>query len=154
MEFLENNMQIRGKAYWAKVLQPAKDKFNPEPKYSIMLEVDDETAGTLTVNGVKAKGDNPNMFAFKRKVRSNAGKDIPPPKIYNAQGTLWGEDLIGNGSEVMLDVSFFDHGMSAQHGLGKWLNAVQVIKHIPYTASPFKPIDVETTIDVDDDVEF
>lgn len=151
MDFTQEHMQMSGKAKWAKVVKPQIDEFNPEGLWSVELEVDEDTANLLKDNGVKPKKGEETSFVFKRKTKSRKGTEITPPLIFDAQGEPWDGSLIGNGSTINVDVSFYTHPASGQYGLGKWLNAVQVVEHIPYEGggahNPFKPVD-------DNDVPF
>ena len=45
---------------------------------------------------------------------------------------LWADGEIGNGSLVKVSFFPFEHPNTAKVGLGKSLNAVQVIEHVPY----------------------
>ena len=45
---------------------------------------------------------------------------------------IWADGEIGNGSLVKVSFFTYEHAMVKKAGLGKSLNAVQVIKHVPY----------------------
>ena len=160
MEFSQEHMQIGGIAKWAKVIKPQVDDFNPEGLWSVELEVDEDTQEALTSNGVQPKKGTENCFVFKRKTKSRKGSDIPAPLVFDSQGEPWDGALIGNGSTINIDVSFYAHPATTQYGLGKWLNAVQVVEHIPYEGkgwdhNPFKPVGNGPTINEDEtDVPF
>lgn len=66
------------------------------------------------------------------------GKLTNPPKQYDSQEKLLGEDfMLTTGSTVNIAVDFFPHKMNGGN-VALWLRMVQVIKYVPYEApSPF-----------------
>jgi hypothetical protein len=125
----------KGVAYWAGVLgEPKADKFDDALKWSLDLEVDDEERARLVGLGIKSKENNPNVFVFKRYlINKKTGNNNPPPNVVDAGKNPWDqESLIGNGSKVNVAFNTYPHPMDSKTGLGKGLQAVQVMEHVPY----------------------
>jgi len=132
-------MIATGKARWAKVLPHqlvTTDKFKDYNFWSLDLEVTDKEKDRLKKEGFRAwhKGgeEESNIFKFIRKETSSKGKELGAPKIVDVNKNLWADGEIGNGSLVKVSFFPFEHPNTAKVGLGKSLNAVQVIEHVPY----------------------
>ena len=132
-------MIATGKARWAKVLPHqlvTTDKFKDYNFWSLDLEVTDKEKDRLKKEGFRAwhKGgeEESNIFKFIRKETSSKGKELGAPKVVDANKNLWADGEIGNGSLVKVSFFPFEHPNTAKVGLGKSLNAVQVIEHVPY----------------------
>lgn len=124
-----------GKAYWAQVLGNAvQGEYDNEPLWKIELHVTDEERERLEGLGIKGKQKDPNVFVFKRALKNKkTGKDNVPPSVVDSSKNTWDEaKLIGNESEVNVAFSTYPHPMDKQHGLGKGLQAVQVLNHVAY----------------------
>ncbi len=132
-------MIATGKARWAKVLPHqlvTTDKFKDYNFWSLDLEVTDKEKDRLKKEGFRAwhKGgeEESNIFKFIRKETSSKGKELGAPKVVDVNKNLWADGEIGNGSLVKVSFFPFEHPNTAKVGLGKSLNAVQVIEHVPY----------------------
>lgn len=93
------------------------------------------------INGKEVK-----CIVAKRKTHTRDGKAMYPPKVFDA-GTqteapkYWPEDVaIGNGSRLNLKVAATYREISGKTRLPLYLNAAQVVKHVPYGGSPFKSV--------------
>lgn len=90
------------------------------------------------------------IITAKRKTHKRDGSAMYPPRIYDA-GTPesapkpWPSDIaIGNGSIFNLKVSAKYVEVAGKTRLPLYLNSVQVVKHVPYSVSPFGAVDPET----------
>lgn len=131
-----NNIMIAtGTAEWAQVLGAApKNDFEDVPSWKIDLIVDDKEKERLEGLGLKGKATDANRFTFKQKAVRKDGTENRPPNVVDAGKNPWPDDtLIGNGSKVKVAFTTYEHQMSKQYGLGKGLNAVQVLDLVPYS---------------------
>ena len=76
----------------------------------------------------------------KRKTHTAKGKAMFPPKVFAENGrTYWDEKVaIGNGTTVNLMVAGKYVTISGKELLPLYLNSVQIVKHVPYSSSPFE----------------
>jgi len=132
-------MLATGKAQWAKVLPNqlvTNDDYKDYNYWSIDLEVTDDEKKRLVSEGLrpyyKDGEQETNIFKFFRKEVSNKGKEMFAPTIVDAKKNAWEGGQIGNGSLVKISFYTFEHAMSKKFGLGKTLNAIQVLEHVPY----------------------
>jgi len=148
-------MIATGKAQWAKVLPNqlvTNDQFKDYNYWSIDLEVDAKEKKRLMKEGLRPyfKGgkEETNIFKFQRKETTRAGKENGAPTVVDANKNPWNNGEIGNGSKVKLSFFPFDHAMTDSAGIGKILNAIQVIDHVAYEGasgvSEFEAEGVET----------
>ena len=128
-----------GKAKWAKVLPHqlvTNDNFKDYNFWSLDLEVTDKERDRLKKEGLRPwhRGgeEETNIFKFTRKETSSKGKELGPPKIVDANKNVWDNGEIGNGSLVKVSFFTYEHAMTSKAGLGKSLNAVQVVDLVPY----------------------
>ena len=128
-----------GKAQWAKVLPHqlvTNDNFKDYNFWSLDLEVTDKERDRLKKEGLRPwhRGgeEETNIFKFTRKETSSKGKELGPPKIVDANKNVWDNGEIGNGSLVKVSFFTYEHAMTSKAGLGKSLNAVQVVDLVPY----------------------
>ena len=122
---------VQGIAYWAKVQNP---DITFDPMWSIDLAVDKETARGFKAKGVaiKQNEDGEYLVKFKRKVtRANGGENNPPRIVDGNKKPLL--DMIGNGSEVIVQYQTYDWTYKTKKGVGTDLIAVQVLKLVEYT---------------------
>ncbi len=132
-------MIATGTANWAKILPHqlvTNDNYKDFNFWSLDLEVTDKEKNRLKKEGLRPwhRGgeEETNIFKFTRKETSSKGKELGPPQIVDANKNAWDNGEIGNGSQVKVSFFTFEHAMSAKAGLGKSLNAVQIIEHVPY----------------------
>lgn len=137
-------MLVRGIAQWAHVQKP-DDRF-PPAKYSITVHVDEDMAKELRDAGlrVKKEGDK-NVFKVKRNVLRVDGSEAGKPNVVDAKTEPF-NDLIGNGSEVMVQIKPYEYSNNFGSGVSADLVGVQVLKLIPYEGeggggSEFKPME-------------
>jgi len=123
--------------------------FQPDTKYTPMWKctviLPDALAQQMAAKGFNVKekdfGSGPVQYIVaKRKTHTAQNKALFPPKIYEADGkTYWDESVaIGNGTKVNLQVAAKYVTVSGKESLPLYLNAVQIVKHVPYTTSPFE----------------
>ena len=134
-----NIMIATGKAQWAKVLPHqlvTNDNYKDFNFWSLDLEVTDKEKDRLKKEGLRPwhRGgeEETNIFKFTRKETSSKGKELGAPKIVDANKNTWAGGEIGNNSLVKVSFFTYEHAMTKKAGLGKSLNAVQVIEHVPY----------------------
>lgn len=116
---------VNGIAYWASVQKP-NTKF--EPVWSVDLEVSPEDGEKLDSLGIPKNKDG--RYKFKRKVKGKNG-DNSPPVVVDSNGTPF-SDLIGNGSEVMVQYKKYNWEFSGKKGVGADLQALMVKELVPY----------------------
>ena len=133
-------MIATGKAQWAKVLPHqlvVEDQYKDYNYWSLDLEVTDKEKKRLVKEGLRPYYKNgeeeTNIFKFQRKEVSGKGKELGAPILVDADKNPWDSGEIGNDSDVKVSFFAFEHAMTPKFGLGKSLNAVQIINHVPYT---------------------
>lgn len=143
---------VSGKAFWACVQKP---NTTFEPCWTIDVEVDDSTAKELIKQGLAPRKNTTNTFRFKRNVENKAtGESNRAPKVMDKTRAPF-EQLIGNGSEVKVQYRLYDWEWKKKKGIGADLQAVMVVKHIPYGGEDGDELDPETDELVDEnDVPF
>lgn len=137
-------MLVKGKAMWAHVQTP-DDRF-PPAKYSITVEVDDDQAKELRDTGLRVKKENDkNIFKVKRNVLKVDGSEAGKPNVVDAATEPF-NDLIGNGSEVIVQIRPYEYSNNFGSGMSADLVGVQVVDLVPYEGeggggSEFKPLE-------------
>lgn len=120
---------FEGKCKWAKVFKP-DTKYAPGA-YKIDIYLDKEGRDILKKTGLKlkVKEDDDGFFVtFQRKLgKWPDGNEIGAPEVLDSAGAKF-EKLIGNDSEVAVEVSVYQAGDFKGHRLNK----VVVTKHVPY----------------------
>ena len=124
-----------GEALYPALFEPKVDKYTPTPGvYSIDLKVTDEERDRLIASGIKPKQKDANVFVFKRKPITAKGNHMPAPTVVDENKHGWDSTIkIGNGSQVKVAYSTYEHQATEQFGLGKSLDAVQVINLVEYS---------------------
>jgi hypothetical protein len=124
-----------GEALYPSLFEPKVDKYTPQPGvYSIDLKVNDEERDRLIASGIKPKMKDNNVFVFKRKPITAKGNSLPAPTVVDENKHGWDSTIkIGNGSKVKVAYSTYEHQATDLYGLGKSLDAVQVIDLIEYS---------------------
>jgi hypothetical protein len=130
-------MIAQGKAEWARILGSAtQNEFEEAPLWSIDLRVEDEEKTRLEGLGLKPKTKDDHVFNFKQKLLRKDGTENSGPNVVDVSKQPWPEDnLVGNGSLVKVAFNTYEHKMTSQYGLGKGLQAVQVLEHVAYGGS-------------------
>lgn len=133
-------MKVRGIGYWASVQAP---NTTFEPVYTIDLAVTDEVASDLKKMGLNGKTtEEGKLFKFKRKQFRQDGTENNKPVIRDAANQPF-SDLIGNGSEVIVQFSTYEWTNKFGKGIGADLQGVQVIELVPYRTGDgdeFEPV--------------
>lgn len=136
-------MRVRGKAMWASVQTP---NTTYDPVYCIDLIVAPETADDLKKLGLSVKNneDGPTI-KFKRKLYRTDGTENKKPVVRDAQNQPF-TDLIGNGSEVIVQFSTFEWKNKFGSGISADFQGVQIVDLVPYRnadGDEFEPIEGE-----------
>lgn len=142
---------IRGELHWAKIVGNARPhdglpKYDRGPYWSVDVTPDEKGLAFLTANGLEDKlrtpkaGDTRTKPFISLRVLENRsdGKKNDPPNISDASGAKWDGANIGNGSIGDVKVKVKDYGPGSEKGL--YLQAVRVLKHIPYEVNDFAPL--------------
>lgn len=133
---------VRGTAFYASV-----HKVNAySGKYSIELAVDDATRDNLVKKGlkparrqtgdlVKQEGmpEGTTIFKFSRKPMKTADVANPAPAVVDSDNKQ-SRVLIGNGSEVQIEVDLKDYDFKGKKGTSNDLVGIQILNLVPYTA--------------------
>jgi hypothetical protein len=151
---------IRGPIHWTKVLGDPVDNYDKNGReWTFDLALD--KAGVKQMNGIKVQGkpvkniknrddERGDFVQFKQKyrepeeyerygqkVRSIAEQRI---KVMDAEGNAWDQDVkIGNGTIADVKFEVVDYGKGKYAGV--YPRAIRVLKHVPYAASEFAPMD-------------
>ena len=139
-ELVLNNCSVR----YAKVHTPGKAyEETAPPEWSINCYVSDENRELLMAHGVQPKEDKEGAeyFTAKRATKSRAGADVKPPIVVDAKKAPFTED-IGNGSVCNVAVTLFPWTKGKKSGVKMYLQAVQVMTHIPYGKGGVDAFDV------------
>jgi len=124
--------------------------FEPDTKFESVWKVDlilpDELAQSMAAVGFNVRqkdyGDGEvNVITAKRKTHKRSGDPMYPPNVYGPDAKRWAkEDAIGNGSVLNVQVAAMYREVGGKLRLPLYLNAVQVVEHVPYHASPFAAV--------------
>lgn len=131
---------------YAKVIRPGKayDESQPE-EWSINIYPTPEDRDALMARGCNPKEDKAGeeYWVAKRATKTRAGGEAKPPKVVDAKLAPFTED-IGNGSVCNINVTLFPWKKGQRTGIKLYLNAVQVVNHVAYSAGgdDFDAIDV------------
>ena len=139
-EMVLKNCSVR----YAKVHTPGKAyEETAPPEWSINCYVSDEDRELLMAHGVQPKEDKEGAeyFTAKRATKSRAGADVKPPIVVDAKKAPFTED-IGNGSVCNVAVTLFPWTKGKKSGVKMYLQAVQVMTHIPYGKGGVDAFDV------------
>lgn len=170
--YKEKNMStIRGRAYWASIQHP---NVQYDPTWTIDVELMDKESiqaardGGLTVKkGKPGKNGKENPLEGKPFVkitrgveRSDGTRNTPPIVVDGNKEPML--DLVGNGSEVIVQYRTYDWSNRFGSGVGSDLVAVQVLELVPYEGGVTDEFEVqgtttvvtEGTDDFDDDIPF
>lgn len=124
---------VKGKAYWASVF-----KLNDmSKKYQIdVCNLSKEDQEKLKGFGVKVKNKGDERGDF---ITAKATKIW---KVTDANGNAWDANKsIGNGSDVEVVVSLYDHMLSDKHGTGTGYIEVRVKNLVEYSPSSVAAIE-------------
>lgn len=141
----------RGKAFWSFTKNP---DVKYEPVWRITVQMEDSEAQKLKEFGVKVRRNDDGIFEykFKRNVTNRkTGGQNPPPRVVDAQKEPF-DQIIGNGSKVVVQYKPFEWKNSFGKGVGLDLQAVQVIEHIPYAGGDGSADELEVVDDTADEL--
>jgi hypothetical protein len=138
---------ITGFAVYAQVHRPSK-----YGTYDVALVFGKKEADELKKQGLKVQpavglefpdGSNAGkwgdyMFRFRQKIETPFGQ-IPPPKVVDKDQNPF-TDNIGNGSRVTIQYKLGDWNFQGRKGVSAYLQAVQVLNHVPYEKAD-KPLE-------------
>lgn len=131
---------------YAKVIRPGKAYTEGRPdEWSVNIYPTAEDREALMAHGCNPKEDKAGeeYWVAKRSTKAKSGKDVAAPKVVDAKLVPFPED-IGNGSVCNINVTLFPWKMGPRSGIKLYLNAVQVVNHVAYSAGgdDFDPVDV------------
>mgnify|MGYP003140466339 FL=1 len=161
-----------GEALYPMVLGPARQMENDPKKFwsmGIRYKVEDDNCQKFItyirnqyVEHHGKKAEHPNgmpfveemindeltgyiKFKFKKNELTKNGDFSGAPRVVTADPNInWPQDkLIGNGSLVKASFSLFPWEMTKKGGVSLYLQAVQVLKHVPYEADGTDAFKVE-----------
>ena len=131
-------MIIKGSCEWASIKVP---NIAYEPCWTIDLLIDKMTADSVLKESKKANSKGLKMkkeedgrlrIKIKRDVnRADGDGENKQPVLRDARNRDFNE-LIGNGSIVLVHCSFFEWNWKNTSGVGADLKGVQVLEHVPY----------------------
>ena len=111
------------------------------PEWAVVIRVPQHMVQEFYEVGFRLKQD-PNTGGYtlraKRYVRLDDGTEMRPPEVVDADENPWPEErgLIGNGSRCNVKVRAKYTTYQGVEGLSCYLEALQVVDHIPYTPGP------------------
>ena len=137
-------MIVKGKVTYASVQQP-NTKFTPRWELNLFPEKEEDVR-KLEKAGVNVKEDKESGESFikvSQNVTRKDGKENNPPRVVDAAKNEF-TALIGNGSICNVKFSLWEYDNFGKKGIKPILEAVQVIKHVPYEEDEdFDVVDTE-----------
>lgn len=156
-------LTLRGVLNYAKITGAASPhrglpKYDKGPYWSLDITPDEKSRTLLNQHGLDVGGkrgtgklrepsaNDKNRFLtgqddsyLSLSILENRpnGEKNSPPKVANAHGQPWNGGLIGNGSVADVRVKVVEYDGSEK---GVYLQAVRVLKHVPYEVSDFEPL--------------
>lgn len=128
------NVEVR----WAKVFTPDTEFGKNEWCIDVLLQ--EPQASDLKAKGFNVREkDGENVLRCKKKVISASGKPNKPPVIVDRDANKF-EEEIGNGSICNIKVSCKAWAIGGSPTLTAYLDAIQVVKHVPRGTTTFAPI--------------
>lgn len=130
------NMKLSNvRVEWAKVISPGKPyDETKDPEWSVSMYVTEEDRDALMARGINPKEDKKGneYWIAKRSTKTREGKDQKPPVVVDAAKRPFTDD-IGNGSVCNVVVTLIPWTKAKRSGIKLFLQAVQVVNHVPYT---------------------
>ena len=131
----ENLKLTNARVKYAKVIRPGKayDEAHPD-EWSVNLYVTDEDRDNLMARGINPKEDKDGneYWIAKRSTKTTKGDDQKPPVVVDSAKRPFADD-IGNGSVCNVVVTLIPWTKAKRSGIKLFLQAVQVVNHVPYT---------------------
>jgi len=139
-------MKITGIANWC-YINILDTKF--DPCWRVELHVTKEESEKLKAIGVKPNildtdSEYKYSVSFKRKeLRKDGSKNKQPRLVDNNLETI--TDNVGNGSLINVQFSVYNWEFKGKKGIGLELQAIQVLKLVPYAGSGVNEFEVVKT---------
>lgn len=145
---------LRGTLDWAKIVGPARPYtgnplYDNGPEWTVDITPDANTRKLLSQHGLdkggkkgtgklREPGENDTRketyLSLRVLQKRKDGTENDPPRIVDITGKTWDDKtLIGNGSVADVKVKLVPTG-------GLYLQAVRVLKHVPFIVDEFAPI--------------
>lgn len=128
---------LKGEAQWASVQKP-KESFGKK-KYSIDIEATESDLKTLQGLGLgtrtKLKTDPTSQKTYLTFIKNYSETEDGEPvglTLIDENGKEGYNELVGNGSEVIVKVDMIPYDNAFGKGTAPRLSAVQVLKLVPY----------------------
>jgi hypothetical protein len=160
---------LRGKASYAKILGDPIPNYNKDGReWKMDLILDKTSLPELKKLGisdrVKSKedyNDGAPYLTFKQAEFKKDGSPNRPIQVVDSRNQPWGEDLIGNGSDVDVKFVIVDYGPGKKDGV--YIRGVRVLNLVSYNKPVFDELDEDDpfynssdapagTADEDDDI--
>ena len=122
---------------YCKVIKPGKAYDDGAPdEWSTNMYVTPEDRDTLMANGVNPKEDKEGheYWLAKRKTVNTKSEAVKPPVVVDGSKRPFTDD-IGNGSVCNVAVTLFPWERKGKSGVLLYLNAVQVVNHVPFSGA-------------------
>lgn len=127
---------------WAHLIRPGKPYDEKQaPSWDVNIYPTPEDAELLKAHGVTAKEDKEmnEYWVAKRSTLTREGSAAKPPTLVNGRKEPFAEE-VGNNSVCNIAVTLFPWSkgkqgtVSYRSGILLYLNAVQVVNHVPQTS--------------------
>ena len=152
----DNKFVIRNaRVKYAKVYDP--DNTYPPAKWSVNIYATDEDRKALEARGVEFREDSDGaaFVVAKRKIKTKSGADQTPPRVVGPKKEPF-TDPIGNGSVCNISTLVFPYTFQKKKGVTVFLDAIQVVNHVPYTPKEdsFDEVEGSTVTEPEGDLPF
>lgn len=142
---------------YAKLIRPGQAFDEGQPDlWSANMYVTDEDRDKLMAMGCNPKEDknHEEFFVAKRNVVNKRNENVKPPMVVDGRKQPFTEE-VGNGSVCNLAVTPFPWSKGKKSGVILYLNAVQVVNHVPMSSGidAFEVVD-EQTAEANDGLPF
>lgn len=121
---------------YAKLIRPGQAFDEGQPDlWSVNMYVTPEDAAKLKAHGAEPKTDKDGVpfYVAKRNTLSKKRETVHPPALVDGHKKPFDSEL-GNGSVANIAVTPFPWTKGARSGVLLYLNAVQVVNHVPMSA--------------------
>lgn len=144
----DKTIVIRGRLDWAKILGAARPytgnpKYDKGPYWSVDITPDADSLKVIEDAGITKKLREPKgndtrkdkFLSLKVLERKANGEKNDPPKVVDIRNQPWGDALLGNGTIADVKIKVKDYGAGVEKGA--YLQAVRILKHVPYEGGGF-----------------
>jgi hypothetical protein len=135
-EFVLSNVPCK----WASLIRP-DTRFEHVWKIDAILTKDQADRMKAVGFNVKQDKEGDWFIRCKKKVQTKSGSPMEPPRVVGRDGATPFTEEVGNGSIVNIKVFAKYKEVNGQTHLPAYLNAVQVLEHVPYNSSGFGNVD-------------